>query len=126
MSVELQRRRFTVDEYYAMAEAGILSEGDRVELIEGEIIEMAAIGSRHAACVNRLTELLARQARGSAVVTVQNPVRLSDLTMFEASSPGDIQLCGTPSTRSLVCRRSFPSSMVYSCAGEVAVENASA
>lgn len=80
MSVELQRRRFTVDEYYAMAEAGILHEDDRVELIEGEIVQMAAIGSRHAACVNRLTRLLVERAGDDAVVTVQNPVRLSDLS----------------------------------------------
>ena len=80
MPVELQRRRFTVDEYYAMADAGILHEDDRVELIEGEIVQMAAIGSRHAACVNRLTRLLVEQAGDDAVVTVQNPVRLSDLS----------------------------------------------
>jgi Uma2 family endonuclease len=80
MTVELQRRRFTVHEYYAMADAGILHEDDRVELIEGEIIEMAAIGSQHAACVDRLNRLLVRGAGDSAVVRVQNPVRLSDLT----------------------------------------------
>jgi Uma2 family endonuclease len=79
MSVKLQRRRFTVHDYYAMADAGILGEDDRVELIEGEILEMAAIGSRHAACVDRLNRYL--QAVGEqAVVRVQNPVRLSDLT----------------------------------------------
>jgi Uma2 family endonuclease len=80
MSVELQRRRFTVDDYYAMAHAGILHEDDRVELIEGEIIEMASIGSRHAACVDRLNRILVRQAGEDAVVRVQNPVRLSDLS----------------------------------------------
>jgi len=80
MPVELRRRRFTVDEYYAMADAGILTEDDRVELIEGEIVQMAAIGSRHAACVNRLTRLLVLQAGEAAVVQVQNPVRLSDLS----------------------------------------------
>jgi len=80
MSVELQRRRFTVDEYYRMLDAGILTEDDRVELIEGEIIQMAAIGSRHAACVNRLTRLLVERVGGDGVVTVQNPVRLSDLS----------------------------------------------
>jgi Uma2 family endonuclease len=80
MSVELQRRRFTVDDYYAMADAGILHEDDRVELIEGEIIEMTAIGSHHAACVDRLTRLLVRQVGDEAVVRVQNPVRLSDLS----------------------------------------------
>jgi Uma2 family endonuclease len=80
MSVMPRRRRFTVNEYYAMADAGILTEDDRVELIEGEIIQMAAIGSRHAACVNRLTRLLVDGVGDDAVVTVQNPVRLSDLT----------------------------------------------
>lgn len=80
MSVELKRRRFTVHDYYAMADAGILHEDDRVELIEGEILEMAAIGSRHAGVVNRLTRILVEQTRDQAVVTVQNPVRLSDLS----------------------------------------------
>jgi len=80
MPVELQRRRFTVAEYYAMADAGILTEDDRVELIEGEIIQMAAIGSQHAACVNRINHLIVQQAGDHAVVHVQNPVRLSDLT----------------------------------------------
>jgi Uma2 family endonuclease len=63
-----------------MADAGILTEDDRVELIEGEIVQMAAIGSRHAACVNRLNRMLVQQAGETAVVHVQNPVRLSDLT----------------------------------------------
>ena len=55
MSVRLLKRRFTVEEYHRIAQAGILSEDDRVELIEGEIVEMVPIGSRHAASVNRLT-----------------------------------------------------------------------
>ena len=80
MSVEFQRRRFTVRDYYAMAEAGILTEDDRVELIEGEIVQMAAIGSRHAACVDRLNRLFHLELQDRAVVRVQNPVRLSDLT----------------------------------------------
>ena len=63
-----------------MAEAGLLAPDDRVELIEGEIIDMAAIGSRHAACVNRLTELLITRLAGRATIGVQNPVRLSDLS----------------------------------------------
>jgi Uma2 family endonuclease len=58
MGVQLARRLFTVAEYHKMAEAGILSEDDRVELLEGEIVAMSPIGSRHAACVMRLTELL--------------------------------------------------------------------
>jgi Uma2 family endonuclease len=54
MPATLTTRRFTVDEYYRMAEAGIPGAGERVELIEGKIVQMAAIGSRHAGCVKRL------------------------------------------------------------------------
>jgi Uma2 family endonuclease len=61
-----------------MAETGILTEDDRVELIEGEIVEMSPIGSRHAACVNRLNMLLSRQAGHSFIVSVQNPIIVSD------------------------------------------------
>ena len=61
-----------------MAAAGVLSEDDRVELIEGEIIEMNPIGSRHAACVGRLTELLGKLAGDRAIVWVQNPVQVND------------------------------------------------
>ena len=43
-----QRHRLTVDQYYRMAEAGIFKEDDRVELIEGEIIDMPPIGIDHA------------------------------------------------------------------------------
>lgn len=51
MTVLLAKRLFTVAEYHRMAEAGILGEDDRVELIEGEVVAMSPIGSRHAACV---------------------------------------------------------------------------
>lgn len=78
MSHQLARRWFTVGEYNRMAETGILTEDDRVELIEGEIVEMSPIGSRHAACVNRLNMLLSRQAGQSFIVSVQNPIIVSD------------------------------------------------
>jgi len=78
MAVQVSRRLFTVDEYYQMAQAGILSEDDRVELIEGEIIEMAAIGSRHAACVDRLTQMFVVHVAGRAIVRIQNPIHLSE------------------------------------------------
>lgn len=55
ISVEVVKRLFTTDEYHRMLDAGILSDDDRVELIEGEIIEMSPISSRQAACVDRLT-----------------------------------------------------------------------
>jgi Uma2 family endonuclease len=70
------RRRFSVDEYYAMARAGILTEDERVELLAGEIVEMTPIGIRHAVCVGGLTDLFSRRFGDRALVWVQNPVRL--------------------------------------------------
>lgn len=78
MSHQLARRWFTATEYNRMVESGILAEDDRVELIEGEIIEMSPTGSRHAACVNRLNMLLSSQVGESFIVSVQNPIRVGD------------------------------------------------
>lgn len=58
MAVPLPKRRFTVAEYYRMAEVGILSPEDRMELIEGEVVHKVPIGSRHAGCVNYLSRQL--------------------------------------------------------------------
>ena len=60
-----------------MGEAGILRENERVELIEGEIVEMNPIGGRHAACVRVLTRLLGRSLGEELFLDVQNPVRLN-------------------------------------------------
>jgi len=76
MGTELQHRRFTADEYHLMAEAGVLRHDDRVELVDGEIVEMTPIGSRHAACVDRLMVLLSRSLAGQGILRVQGPVRL--------------------------------------------------
>ena len=74
--VELPRRRFTRDEYHAMGESGILAPNERVELLRGEIILMAPIGVRHAACVDRLTDAFASSGRlaGRALLRVRNPL----------------------------------------------------
>lgn len=76
MVMQLQRYLFTVEEYHRMGEAGIFRENDRVELIEGEIVEMTPIGSRHAACVDRVAQLFFERAARRAIVRVQNPIRL--------------------------------------------------
>jgi Uma2 family endonuclease len=78
MSVEVARHSFTVAQYERMGEAGILSENDRVELIEGEIVEMSPIGERHAACVGRLTQILSLLFQRQAILWIQNPIRLND------------------------------------------------
>src|SRR5213596_2687665 len=80
MGVEVTKKLFTVDEYYRMAEAGILGPEDRVELIDGEIIQMSPIGHRHAAAVIRLTHLFTASFSGRAVVSVQNPIQLNKYT----------------------------------------------
>jgi len=68
--------RLTVQEYHRMGEVGIFGEDDRVELIEGELIDMTPIGSAHAGKVNRLQAVLSRTLRDRAIVSVQNPVIL--------------------------------------------------
>jgi Uma2 family endonuclease len=78
VAVKVERWTFTVDDYMRMLEAGILTEDDRVELIEGAIIKMSPIGDLHAACVIRLTMLFARLVGVAAFVSVQNPVRLDN------------------------------------------------
>jgi Uma2 family endonuclease len=67
------RKRFTVEDYYRMGETGILSENERTELIEGEIIEMSPIGDPHMIAVNRANMIFARGIGDKVVVSVQNP-----------------------------------------------------
>ena len=78
MAVQLLRRRFTVHEYHQMGQVGILADDDRVELLDGEIVEMAPIGSRHQAVVNRLNEMFTSRVADSAMISVQGPVRLAE------------------------------------------------
>src|SRR6476646_6405828 len=78
MAIQLLRRQFTVAQYHQMVEAGILTEDDRVELLEGEIIEMSPIGRRRAACVNRLVRLFSERLGDRVIVAAQNPVELSN------------------------------------------------
>ena len=76
MAVEIERPRrlFTIEEYEKMVETGILTKYDRVELIEGEIVEMSPIGNPHAAFVANLNHLLVRGRRpGSGVAPGAGP-----------------------------------------------------
>jgi len=80
METEVTKKLFTVDEYYRMAEAGILNEDSRVELIEGEIIQMSPIGIRHASCVSRAITLFITSLGKRILLNAQNPLRLSNVT----------------------------------------------
>ena len=71
-------RKFTVDEYYLMAEVGILKRDERVELIEGEIVVMPPIGPGHSGSVLISNSVFSEQAHGRFLVQIQNPIRLSE------------------------------------------------
>jgi Uma2 family endonuclease len=76
MSITLSRRLFTTREFRNMIETGVLGEDDRVELVDGEIVEMAATGHRHATCVRKLNHLF-QKVGDRALVDVQNPLGIS-------------------------------------------------
>ncbi len=74
------RHRITVTDYYRMAEVGLLAPDARVELIDGEVVDMAPIGSQHASVVARLAQQAMQLVGQRAVVWSQNPLRLDELT----------------------------------------------
>ena len=80
VEVAAARRLFTREEYHRMGEVGILTRGDRVELIRGEIIKMSLQGRRHRAFIDNLTHLLDVGLAGRAIVSIQMPIVLSDDT----------------------------------------------
>ena len=77
------RHGLKVDEFYRMAEAGILGWNDRVELIDGELIDMAPIGSAHASIVSRVAYALMEAFSNRAIVQVQSPIRLSETSELQ-------------------------------------------
>jgi Uma2 family endonuclease len=81
MSVSISRRLFTAKEFRDMTEAGVFREDDRLELIDGEIVEMSPIGNRHAPCVRKLIRRL-RVVGERAFLEVQNPLAISDDNEF--------------------------------------------
>ena len=76
------RRRFTVNEFYAMAKAGILAEDERVELLNGEIFAMAPMGAAHADITYLFDDFFKSSLRGRARVQVQGPLRVDDNTLL--------------------------------------------
>jgi Uma2 family endonuclease len=74
------RHRLTVADYHRLGEAGILGEEDRVELLEGQLVDMSPIEPRHALAVDALMDLLMAAVAGQAAVRVQNPIALGGMT----------------------------------------------
>ena len=79
-STAIQHHLLSVSDYYRMAETNILTEDEHVELINGELFDMAPIGSAHAGLVTRLSRLLINMLTDQAIVTVQNPLYLSEFS----------------------------------------------
>lgn len=83
MVIEMTRRRFCVKDFYLMDEAGVFCESDRVELVDGEIVDMAPIGSYHNSCVTTLTHIFVRAVPEGVRVQVQGAVQMNESTMFQ-------------------------------------------
>ncbi|MEM6963971.1 MAG: Uma2 family endonuclease [Bacteroidota bacterium] len=77
MTVHLKRQLFTVKEYYKMAEVGILKSSDKVELLNGEIIQISPINNYHANIVDAIQELLAYELLGKYKIRIQGPIRIN-------------------------------------------------
>jgi Uma2 family endonuclease len=77
------RHQFTFDDLRQFVAIGVLSEDDRVELIEGDLIDMSPINMPHAQIVDTLNEMFVQRVRQDGRVRVQNPVWLSDLSMVQ-------------------------------------------
>jgi Uma2 family endonuclease len=73
-----KRLRFSVDDYYKMIDLGILDNSEKAEIIDGELIKKMTIGDRHAAVVNFLNRFFSRNLPETVLVSVQNPLRLTD------------------------------------------------
>lgn len=72
--------RFTVKDYHRMAEADVFERDDRVELVDGEVVKMAPMGSRHAACLSRLSHLLMPPAAERMIVRAQLPIQIGEMS----------------------------------------------
>lgn len=83
MALQPAKRWFTVDEYYRMAETGILGRDDRVELIEGEVVCMSPSGSKHAACIDRLNFFLQHRLDRPAIIRIQSPLCIDQYSELE-------------------------------------------
>ena len=71
----MTRHKVSLEEFHRMVEAGVFPEDLRLELVEGDLVEMSPIGPKHAATVRRLTAHFASlAARGEALLSIQNPL----------------------------------------------------
>ena len=82
LPADLERWRFTVEQFYRMGEVGILDEDDWVELIDGQVISLVRVGLRHVSIVIRLNHLLVMKAADHFTVSVNNPLVINEYVEF--------------------------------------------
>ena len=73
-----RRHRISVEHYYRMAEAGLFAPDERVELIDGEIVDMPPMGTRHAGKLSRLAAIVSAAVGDRGIVRVRLPLRLGE------------------------------------------------
>lgn len=110
---DVRRKRWTRESYYRVAESGVF-EGERVELIEGEVLYLSPQNHEHASAIGRMTNLLVRAFGESHVVRVQLPLDLGELSQpepdFALVSFGENERCRPhPNRADLVIEVSFTS-----------------
>ncbi len=89
MTVQTKRRRFSLDQYHRMGHTRVLGVDDRVELVDGEVVELSSITTRHAATVARIAHLFATRLDRRALVWTQNPL---SLTQYQSEPLPDLML----------------------------------
>ncbi len=82
VSTELQPRLLSLEEFDVMKEAGIFTEDDRVELLDGVLFTLSTVGGRHTGCIVRCDRQLQRAIDPTLLISVQNPMRLGGQTEF--------------------------------------------
>lgn len=92
MTFQVSKRLLNIEDYHKMAAAGILPDSG-IELVNGEIIEMSPIGSKHLSCVNTLMELLFENLGRKVIISIQNPIQAGD---FSEPEPDIAVLKRTP------------------------------
>ena len=80
MTLQLEHKLFTRQDYHRMAEAGVFADDDKVELLNGNIITMSPIGSKHLATVNRFVRIFQKSLSDDYILSIQNPVGINDIS----------------------------------------------
>lgn len=99
--------QINTDTYHAMVSAGIFSEDDKIELINGYLIKKMSIGSKHGSTVTRLARLLIKQLDEQAIVTIQNPITINEFSEPEpdivvARQQDDFYASGHPTPKDIL------------------------